>query len=193
MPLKYGKITYFWFTLYIHRKLEALIEFGKIILPAGAVLYAMFLVVRMFIRKEYDQRLIDMKTKNNEIVLPIRLQAYERICLFLERITPKNLIIRLNQGDLTSVELQHVILHEVREEFGHNLSQQVYMSAEAWVMVKNAMEEIIMLINESAAELEENSKGIDLARKVFEKEVQRQQFSTESALGFVKAEIQTTF
>jgi len=173
--------------------LEALIEFGKIILPAGAVLYAMFLVVKMFIRKEYDQRLIEMKTKNIEIVLPIRLQAYERICLFLERITPKNLITRLNQGELTAAELQYVILHEVREEFGHNLSQQVYMSADAWDMVKNAMEEIIMLINESAAELEENSRGIDLARKVFDKEVQRQQFSTEATLNYIKAEIQAFF
>lgn len=173
--------------------MEALIEFGKIILPAGAVLYAMFLVVRMFIRKEYDQRLIEMKTKSTEIVLPIRLQAYERICLFLERITPKNLISRLNQGDLTAIELQHVILHEIREEFGHNLSQQVYMSGDSWSMVKNAMEEVIMLINESAAELEDGGRGIDLARKVFEKEVQRQQFSTESALNFIKAEIQTTF
>ena len=173
--------------------MEALIEFGKIILPAGAVLYAMFLVVKMFIRKEYDQRLIEMKTKNIEIVLPIRLQAYERICLFLERITPKNLITRLNQGELTAAELQYVILHEVREEFGHNLSQQVYMSADAWDMVKNAMEEIIMLINESAAELEENSRGIDLARKVFDKEVQRQQFSTEATLNYIKAEIQAFF
>ncbi len=173
--------------------MDALIEFGKIILPAGAVLYAMFLVVRMFLRKEYDNRLIDIKLKNNEVVLPIRLQAYERLCLFLERISPKNIVVRINQGDLTAQDLQHILLHEIREEFNHNLSQQVYISLESWSMVKNAMEEIVMIINESAGEVNGEAKSIELARKIFEKEIQRQQMGTELALNFIKEEIQRAF
>lgn len=173
--------------------MEALIEFGKIILPAGAVLYAMFLTTRMFLNKEYEKRLIDIRIKNNETVLPVRLQAYERICLFLERIAPKNLIVRLNVGEMSGGEFQQVLLHEIREEFGHNLSQQVYMSEESWNLVKNAMEEIIMLVNESAGELEEEAKSIDLARKVFEKVIEKQELGTDVALSFVKNEIQQVF
>lgn len=173
--------------------MEALIELAKIILPAGAVLYAMFLTTRMFLNKEYDKRLVDIKIKNNETVLPVRLQAYERICLFLERISPKNLVVRLNVGDLSASEFQQIILHEVREEFGHNLSQQVYMSEESWNLVKNAMEEIIMLVNESAGELENEAKSIDLARKIFEKVIEKQELGTDIALSFVKSEIQSVF
>ena len=173
--------------------MEALTEFGKIILPAGAVLYAMFLTTRMFLNKEYEKRLIDIKIKNNETVLPVRLQAYERICLFLERIAPKNLIVRLNIGEMTAREFQQVLLHEIREEFGHNLSQQVYMSEESWNLVKNAMEEIIMLVNEASGELEEGAMSIDLSRKVFEKVIERQELGTDMALSFVKNEIQQVF
>ncbi|SMD36915.1 hypothetical protein SAMN04488029_3141 [Reichenbachiella faecimaris] len=173
--------------------MEALTDFGKIILPAGAVLYAMFLTTRMFLNKEYEKRLIDIKIKNNDTVLPVRLQAYERICLFLERIAPKNLIVRLNIGEMTAGEFQQVLLHEIREEFGHNLSQQVYMSEESWNLVKNAMEEIIMLVNEASGELEQEAMSIDLARKVFEKVIEKQELGTDVALSFVKNEIQQVF
>lgn len=173
--------------------MEALIEFGKIILPAGAVLYAMFLTTRMFLNKEYEKRLIDIKIKNNETIMPIRLQAYERICLFLERIAPKNLVVRLNVGELTVGELQQILIHEVREEFSHNLSQQVYMSEESWNLVKNALEEVVMLINESAGELEPTAKSIDLARKIFEKVIEKQELGIDHALSYVKNEIQQAF
>ncbi len=173
--------------------MEALIEFGKMILPAGAVLYAMYLTVRMFVRKEYDKRLIDIKLKNTEIVLPIRLQAYERISLFLERIMPKNIIVRLNTSDLSAPEFHQMLLNEIREEYSHNLSQQVYMSEESWNLVKSAMEEIVMLINESAGDLEEGAKSIDLARKVFDKVYEKPQLNADVALSFVKEEIQRTF
>ncbi|UXX81209.1 hypothetical protein N7E81_08885 [Reichenbachiella carrageenanivorans] len=173
--------------------MEALIEFGKIILPAGAVLYAMFLTTRMFLNKEYEKQLIQIKIKNNETVLPVRLQAYERLCLFLERISPKNLIVRLNVGEMTVGEFQQVLLHEIREEFGHNLSQQVYMSEQSWNMVKNAMEEIVMLINESAGDLNPEGMSIELARKVFEKVIEKQELGTDAALSFIKNEIQQVF
>ena len=173
--------------------MEALVEFGKIILPAGAVLYAMYLTVRMFIRKEYDKRLIDIKLKNTEIVLPIRLQAYERICLFLERVMPKNLIVRLNSSDLSAAEFHQILLNEIREEYSHNLSQQVYMTEESWNLVKNAMEEIVMLINESAGDLDSEAKSIDLARRIFDKVYEKPQLNADVALTFIKEEIQRTF
>lgn len=173
--------------------MEALIEFGKVILPAAVVLYGMFLTTRMFIRKEYDLKLIELRNKNTEVIIPLRLQAYERICLFLERITPKNLLIRLNNPDLSAADFQQLLVHEIREEFNHNLSQQVYMSETSWDWVKNAMEEVIMIINESRGLLNEEARGIELARAIFENLGQRQQLGVESALSFIKGEIQQNF
>ncbi|MFY0624970.1 MAG: hypothetical protein JXR07_01665 [Reichenbachiella sp.] len=173
--------------------MEALVEFGKIILPAGVVLYAMYLVVRLFLQKEYDKKLIDIKLKNIETVLPVRLQAYERICLLLERITPKNLISRLNSPDYTAEEFHHILLHEIREEFNHNISQQVYISGESWDLVKSSMEEVIMIINEASGEMTEENKSIDLSRKIFDKVLEKQQLIIDVALKFIKEEIQQSF
>ncbi|WP_109831134.1 DUF7935 family protein [Reichenbachiella versicolor] len=170
--------------------MEAIVEFGKIILPAGAVLYAMFLTTRMFLRKEYDLKLIEMKTKNTEITLPIRLQAYERICLFLERIAPKNLVLRVNTPEMNALAFQQIMVKEVREEFGHNLSQQVYVSESAWEAVRNAMEEVILIINDSTTGMTEETPSVELAKVIFEKIIEREHLAVDSALSFVKKEIQ---
>src|SRR5436305_409786 len=91
-------------------------DFIQILLPAALVLYAMYLTVKSFLDKETERKLIDLKTKNSEIVVPIRLQAYERMCLFLERITPNNLLVRLNDTAYSAMELQQVLLSEIRQE-----------------------------------------------------------------------------
>ena len=173
--------------------MEALVEFGKIILPAGAVLYAVFLTVRMFLTKDLEKRLLELKTRNAETVMPIRLQAYERICLFLERISPNNLIMRVNDDEYKSGQFHQLLLHEIREEYNHNLSQQVYMSDESWSLVKNAMEEIVMIINEAAGEVDPESKSLELAKKVFEVTLGREKQAIDFALKSVKDEIRETF
>ena len=176
--------------------LEFLSEFIKIVLPAGLVVYGMFLVVKIFLQKEFEKRAldiniknIDVKIKNNELVLPIRFQAYERVCLFLERIAPHNLIIRSNEPGMTAGDLQQQMLFNIREEYAHNMSQQVYMSDDAWKHVKDAMENIVSVINNSAQVVPSDSKAIDLAKVIVEVLMQLQKEPTEEALQFIKNEI----
>jgi hypothetical protein len=176
--------------------LEFLSEFIKIVLPAALVVYGMFLVVKIFLQKEFEKRAldikiknVDIKIKNNELVLPIRFQAYERICLFLERIAPHNLIIRSNEPGMTAGHLQQQMLFNIREEYAHNMSQQVYMSDEAWKHVKDAMENIVSVINNSAQVVPGDAKAIDLAKVIVEVLMQLQKEPTEDALLFVKNEI----
>ena len=173
--------------------MEALIEFGKIILPAGAVLYAVFLTVRMFLTKDLEKRLLELKMKNTETILPIRFQAFERVCLFLERISPNNLIMRVNDDEYKSGQFQQILLHEIREEYNHNLSQQVYMTDETWDLVKNAMEEIVMIINEAAGSVDQDSKSIELAKKIFQVTMGREKQVVDYALQTLKEEIRLLF
>ncbi|MFY0653695.1 MAG: hypothetical protein JXQ96_16745 [Cyclobacteriaceae bacterium] len=173
--------------------MEALVEFGKIILPAGAVLYAVFLTVRMFLTKDLEKRLLELKTSSADTVLPIRLQAYERVCLFLERISPNNLIMRVNDDEYKSGQLHQMLLHEIREEYNHNLSQQVYMSDASWNLVKGAMEEIVMVINEAAGEVDPESKSLELAKRIFEVTMGREKQAVDFALTAVKDEIREVF
>lgn len=173
--------------------MDTLLEFGKIILPAAAVLYAMYLVVKSFLNKELEKKLIDIKLKNTEIVLPVRLQAYERICLFLERITPNNLILRLNEPNYSAKEFQQVLISEIRQEYNHNLSQQVYLSDESWNLVKSAMEDVVSIINMAGQETKEGEKSVNLAKKIFDQMLQKTNDPISDALKNVKEEIRSSF
>ncbi|MBB3841298.1 uncharacterized protein YjaZ [Runella defluvii] len=173
--------------------MEIVTDLLKIILPSALVLYAMYLTVTAFLKKQLTEKEVELQRKNVEIALPIRLQAYERMCLFLERITPNNLLIRTNGVATQAIEFQQILLHEVREEFNHNLSQQVYMSNDAWEHVRSAQQEVITLINQAAAEVKPDAAPIDLSKKIFEKIVQENRNPTALALKFVKDEIQREF
>src|SRR5882672_12828496 len=148
--------------------MDAIIEFGKILIPASLVLYAVYLMVRSFIAREIELKKLEVRTRSIETILPARLQAYERITLFLERISPQNLLIRLSDPAYSAREFQKLLLDEIRNEYNHNVSQQVYMSEEVWNLVKNAKEDLTLMINEAASHMTPESKGIDLSRKIFE-------------------------
>lgn len=173
--------------------MEVLAEFLKIIVPAALVLYAMYLIVKSFLDKELQKQVVASRDKYTEIVLPIRLQAYERMVLFLERITPQNLLRRLGAGELSARELQHVLLHEIREEYNHNLSQQVYMSDESWRSVRHAMEEVIAVVNKAADNLPDGAPAIELNRRILRMVADESIDPAGPALKQIKDEIRQTF
>jgi len=165
----------------------------KITIPSGMILYAMYLVVRSFLTKDFERRTIDLKIKNNEVLLPIRLQAYERMSLYLERIALHNLILRVNDASYNAAQFQQVLVTEIRNELNHNLSQQVYMSDQVWVLIKKATEDNISTINMAGSLLPSEAKSIDLARQIFEIQSAKNEDPTAPALKFLKTEIQKSF
>jgi hypothetical protein len=174
-------------------KMESITELLKILIPAAAVLYGMYLTIQTFLQKQFEQKQLEIKQKNTELVTPIRLQAYERITLFLERITPNNLLTRLGNADIQAIDYQRVILQEIREEFNHNLSQQIYMSHEAWEKTRKAMNDVMALVNTSASEISTDGPSINLTKKIFEKVINENQQPTAEAIKFLKDEIQAMF
>ncbi|MEL7006572.1 MAG: hypothetical protein AAFN93_28190 [Bacteroidota bacterium] len=93
--------------------MEEFIELIKILAPAGLMLYLAYLLVRSFLQKQLSEQRLAISQKNQEIVIPIRLQAYERVCLLLERISVNNLITRLNNSEYTSQELQTILSSKI--------------------------------------------------------------------------------
>src|SRR5688572_29521404 len=173
--------------------MDALIEFIKILVPASVVLYGAYLLVRMFIQREIDIKKLEIRSRSIETVLPNRLQAFERMALFLERISPQNLLVRLSTTGMTSREFHQLLLTEIRNEYNHNVSQQVYMSDNVWSLVKNAKEDLILSINDAAGEMSMESTSLDLSRKIFEKSINKQVDPIAHALTELKKEIQQTF
>lgn len=172
---------------------SVIIEFIKILLPAAAVLYAMYLTVKSFLNKEISQRMADVKLKGIETTLPIRLQAYERLSLLLERITPSNLILRLNDSNYSAKEFQQILTFHVREEYNHNLSQQIYVGDQVWQLTTQAVEDVIATINNAADGLSAEARSIDLAKKALEIQSQKEVSPIEQALIEVKKEVKLLF
>jgi hypothetical protein len=173
--------------------MNTLLELIKILVPASVVLYAVYLMVRAFIGKEIELKKIEVRGRSIETVLPIRLQAYERITLFLERIAPQALIFRLSNPTYSAQEFHRILLDEIRNEYNHNVSQQVYMSEYVWNMVKNAKEELTASINEVAGAMNPDSKAIDLSRQLLQHILDKKEDAVALALSELKKEIQQTF
>jgi hypothetical protein len=173
--------------------MDAIIDLAKVLLPAGLFLYGMYMLVRSFINRDIDVRKLEVRSRAIETILPNRLQAYERMCLFLERITPQNMLLRLNQPGISARDFHRILLDEIRNEYNHNVSQQIYMSENVWNMVKNAKEDLVIQINEASSQLGPEATSLDLAKKIFEMAMNKQIDPMGHALSELKKEIQQIF
>lgn len=173
--------------------MDAVIDLAKILLPALLVLYLAYLVIRSFLAKEIELKKLEIRGRSIETVLPLRLQAYERMCLFLERISPQNLLVRLNVGLIPSKEFHQMLLNEIRNEYNHNVSQQVFMTEQVWENIKNAKEDLVLTINDAASEMTGESSSLDLSKKIFERYINKPIDPVAHALSELKREIQITF
>ena len=104
-----------------------------------------------------------------KVSIPLKFQAYERMILFLERINPPNLITRTMKSKTTIASLQSILLATVREEYEHNMSQQLYVSNTSWDLVKTAKEDVMRLINTTAGKFDSTSEASDFAKEIITK------------------------
>ncbi len=169
------------------------LEILKYILPSLIVFGTAYYLIRLYLTNDYNKKLLDLKQNNKNLVTPLRLQAFERVIMLLERISPSNLIIRMNNPSFTASQLHIVLVRAIRDEFDHNLSQQVYISSVAWDLLKNAKEETIKLINLAASGLPQGSDYTELATRILELNASIEKSPIAIAQEYIKSEIRTLF
>jgi len=121
-------------------------------------------------------------------VLPLQLQAYERLVLLVDRINPQNLVSRIYQPELTVVDMQIAMVHTIRAEFDHNISQQIYVSPTAWETVKTFKEQSITIINQIATQLPQDAPAKELNKQLLEVYLQSEESPAEVAAQILNAE-----
>ena len=126
----------------------------------------------------------------NTIVLPLKLQAHERLILFLERISLSNLLIRENGADLNVLAYQQQLLSTIRQEYNHNLSQQIYVSQVAWAAITRAMTQTAGSINQAAAGLDLNEPAIELSKRSLETLISANANPTDVALQILRDDVE---
>jgi hypothetical protein len=159
---------------------------------AGGVMY---LLVKRYFDNEQKERLLQMKIDERretlKVVTPIRLQAYERMALFLERISPDSLVLRCYQPGMDLKLLQGVMTKNIRDEWEHNLSQQVYLDPATWAHIREAKDEMVNLVNSSAVTLTDTDDPTRLAASIFASAAKH--LPTDKALEELHKEINELF
>jgi hypothetical protein len=173
--------------------MQYLLELLKILLPSVVVFLTAYYLIKNFLETQQKNKMLELQLSNKQTILPVRLQAYERVLLLLERISPENIVMRIRKPDMTAADLQVALVNEVRNEFDHNLSQQLYLSDDAWYMVKSAKEEVIRIINNAYGKMGENDKANQMSKTIFNDLMNVQKHPTEPAIQRLKQEAQQMF
>jgi hypothetical protein len=173
--------------------MDVILQIALIIFPAGGVLLTTIFFLRKETAKEIRSMQIELKKQRQEYFLPNRVEAYQRAILFMERIHPNSLVMRLHNPGLPAKALQAAFLTAIREEYDHNVAQQLYVSPQGWKMVKNAKEETIRILNLAGSQMQESSMGLELSGKIFEIVAEVGTLPTEITVDYLKKEFQEMF
>ncbi len=169
--------------------LNLFLDITKYVFPAIVVFFTAYFILKNQTDENLAKIRLELRQQSQNIISPVKLQAYERLVLFLERISPQQLILSDNQPGISATALRFTMLGHIQQEFNYNLSQQVYISNQAWNVIRVVKEQVIALINSCAAELPENATSTDLSRSIIERLMANGEQPTDKAINFLKAEV----
>lgn len=141
-----------------------------IILFAGIfmALMATYYILRNDIQRFFNLKTIELNKESRAQILPLRLQAHERLIIFVDRINPANLLVRLHQQGIAIATLQAGILNEIRSEYQHNITQQLYIDSVTWGVVRKLKDDTIAMINNAVPGLPADANGIELSKAILQ-------------------------
>ncbi|MDQ1297026.1 MAG: hypothetical protein QG611_1005 [Bacteroidota bacterium] len=169
--------------------METLKDILLITIPALLVLITAWLMIRNLLKNDQDKRREELVLQNSRTVTPIKLQAYERIVLFLERISLESLLVRVSAHGMNATQLHSALLATIRSEFEHNLSQQIYMSPQAWEVVRNARSNMIRIINSSFEKMTQTASSMEFSKHLLEAVMEMDKEPTRAAIDYIKGEV----
>ena len=165
---------------------DGIFQLFAYLLPAvvtGAVAFYFF---RMHTRNEEGRRRFLLHKESQKNALPLRLQAYERMALFLERIAIPSLVVRVAPKTSDKADYENLLIQNIEKEYEHNLSQQIYMSDECWNIIKAAKNATIQAIRKAGMSTSDSSGKL---REDILNETMDKQSPSATALAFIKKEI----
>lgn len=153
-------------------------------LITGSVAYYLF---NLYFKEQQNTRRWLLQKDAQKDALPLRLQAYERMTLFLERISLTKLLVRISPISTDKMDYGNLIIDHVEQEFEHNLTQQIYMSDECWSIITTAKNATIQMIRKTI--ITEEIKDADALRNVLLNDLLDKQSPSNAALAYIKNEV----
>ncbi|MCC8425420.1 hypothetical protein [Mucilaginibacter sp. UR6-11] len=170
-----------------------LLDIVKYTVSGLGVVWIAFYLLKPYLDRSENMQLIELKKTISNQTLPLRLQAYERVVLFIERINPSNLLIRLNNPDYQAAELYMLIVAELRNEYQHNVTQQIYVSTNTWAIVKRLKDETLGVVNNAIKNLPETATGLELSKMILAQVNQSENNPYEIGLNLIRKELEELF
>lgn len=168
--------------------MDILLEILRYTIPGIVVLIACSLIVKRFLVTETKKKQLDLLRESQGTTTRLRLQAYERLAVFIERINPRHLIPRVYESGMQVKDLQAAIQYHVNAEFEHNLSQQIYVSRQVWQTVKGVKEQELTMVHSLASQLSPDAPAQELHKKIIEFVASADTHPTELALTIIHDE-----
>jgi hypothetical protein len=173
--------------------MNEILEILKYILPAIIVFITAWLIIKQMIKNDQNRRNYEIVLKNQEMITPVRLQAFERLTLLLERISPEALIMRISNPKMKAKQLHTELLNTIRSEFDHNVSQQVYISHQSWEIIKNTRTNIVKLVNSTAKRINPDAPAYELGKAILEDLMDLEKSPINIALEVLKKELKQLY
>ena len=147
--------------------LVAIFEILQFTIPALIMFWAVQSLFKQFLQGQQQMRLMEIKQQQSGTTLPLRLQAYERLSLFCERISIPNLVMRLRTEGMQSGALRVALMMAIQQEFEHNLTQQVYVSEQLWEIIKLSRTDTVNVVTSVAEGINPKSDAQELIKALF--------------------------
>ncbi len=160
-------------------------------IPSLITLLCVWLVLRYTFKTERDKRMWEMKRNTQIEITPIRLRAYERLALLLERTEPEQMVAETDFTGMTVTQLEQHLLTSIRREWEHNMSQQIYVSNEVWDKIMHARDQMAEFVHTMAAQMPKNATPFDYARVLMTAYSQNGITPHQIALESLKDEVRT--
>ena len=150
----------------------------------GGVAYFLF---NSYFNDQQNTRRWLLQKENQKDALPLRLQAFERLALFLERINPTNLLIRIKPISDNKYDYENFVIAQIEQEFEHNLAQQIYISDACWTIIITAKNSTIQMLR--ATNMSEKITDADKLRETILNDLMDKQAPSIAALAYLKNEV----
>lgn len=164
-----------------------------VLVPSGLVFGVAYFFIQKLTQDKQLMTLAEIKKDRHKHILPMKVEAYQRLILLLERIHPNSIVMRVHNPTKNATLIQNELLEQIRQEFEHNIAQQMFVSPQAWEMVKRSKDELLQLIHITGKAMEPDSTALDFSAKLFENTAQVNPFPTEIAIQYLKEEFQNLF
>lgn len=168
-----------------------ILSYFAYLLPAIVVGIVAYYFFKGHTANEEGRRRYLIQVEAQKHLLPLRLQAYERITLLLERIDISKLLVRVKPFNEVNEDYEKLLVNSIEQEYEHNLTQQLYVSPECWNLVNAAKNATIHIIRQGA--MHEKEKSVDEMRQWILQNFMEEVTPSQKALAYVKREVGELF